>query len=450
MVLFIVAMGSALSAITFSAINVALPSIAAEFPSSALLVSWVPTSFVLTNAILILPFGRLADAIGRKRVYLTGIMTFCVTSFLVTLSTSMEWIIFFRVLQAVGTAMLQACGMAIVTGVFPPRIRGLAIGMAASSLYVGMSIGPLVGGLLTESYGWRSVFYSQIPFSVLLVGLIVGRFKGEWRADNRTEFDWIGFALLATTLTSLIVGVSRIPERSSIALIGIAIVSGIVFVAAQLRFEHPLLPLKAIGANKVFRESALTQMSMYAGVYPMVFLLSLYLQYLLGLSPSEAGLMLVIQAVVMAVTAPITGRLSDGFMPQKIAAVGSIVAGIGYFSLCWLDYDTPLIRISASLSLVGLGLGLFTIPNYNAALSAVPAERLSTASAVMSLARHIGNIIGVGVTLTLIAIFLGVNEINPSTYDQFLVTVRGAFAFSCAVTFLSAWLTVDIWRKRVL
>lgn len=429
--LLVVSLSYFLFATTLTGVNVALPSLAHEYTASAILLSWVPTAYVLTNAILILPFGRLADNIGRKRLFFTGVVVFGLASYLVTVAANMQWIIACRVLQAVGASMFQATGMAIVTAVFPTNRRGFGLGICSSSIYLGMSTGPFIAGWLTESFGWRSVFYFQLPFSALIIILISLWLKGEWRNSEKLHFDWLGLLLLAFTLCCLLLGVSWIPNLSSMILIPLSVIGAVAFIYSQMNVRQPLLRLREITRNSVFRHSMMILLIVYAAAYPVTFVLSLYMQMLLGMTPQEAGILLVTSSVVMALSAPLAGRLSDRIAPQKLVLVGSAIAAVGYFILYWVDFQTTVIQLVLSLSLIGLGMGLLGSPNQNAAFSSVSEDRLGSTSAVISLGRNLGNIMGLGMALSLMAIFVGKQDIAPTNFEQFLLMVRFTFAFSC-------------------
>ena len=429
-----------LTAITNSGAVLAVPSIAEEFPASAVQLSWIPTIFVMTNVILILPFGRLADRIGLKRIYLAGIVTFSVASFVATLGDSMAWVIAMRGCQAVGTAMMQACGMAIVGSVFADQQRGTAVGIAASCLYFGLSVGPLLGGELTDAFGWRSVFYFPMVFAGLVCGVIVLRLRGEWRSDEPLTFDWLGLLLFATTIVCIMIGVSSLPAGGRVGLIAVGVVTGIAFVRSQWVRPNPMLRIRAIVDNRVFRQAVMAQMAMYCAIYAVIYLMSLYLQYIKAVGAGEAGRILIFQALLMAVTAPLAGRAADRFSARILSTAGSLLAALGYFGLCWIGDDTAFGFIMLCLSLIGVGMGLFSTPNYKAALAAVPSDRLASATAVMNSARNLGNIAGMAIVLSLIALMVGGEAIAPPSYARFLIAVQCAFAVSCASALWAAWI----------
>jgi len=442
-----VSAGNFLTAMSNSGITLSLPAIAAEYPATAVQLSWVPTIFVLTNAILILPFGRLADRVGLKRVYITGMVLFSLACAAAAVAPDFNWIIALRALQACGAAMLQACGMAIVMQLFPQNRRGTAIGIGASCLYLGLSVGPPLGGFITDTLGWRATFMVPLPFSVIVIGLIVLFLRQEWRNDEPINFDVVGFALLAASLILLMMGVSALPahEGALMAFGGLAL--AIAFIYTQMTFKNPLLRLKAIVGNRVFSRSALFQMNMYAAAYSVMYLVSLYLQYIKGLSASMAGTAMLVQATLMAIVAPLAGRIADSTSPRLISTCGSAAAALGYLGLVSVGFETPLVLVYGCLALVGIGMGMFTSPNYKLALGAVPSDRLATGTAVINSARNVGNIIGMSVVLMLVALRLSGEQIAPANYDDFLSAVRGAFVFSFGSALMAALLGLKELRR---
>lgn len=442
-----IALSYILTALSLSGMNVALPSIAREFPASAVLLGWVPTAFLLANAILVLPSGRLAERIGPKRVYLAGLFIFGVSHYLVTLAADIYWIIALRAVQALGAAMAQACGMAILHTLFPADRRGLVIGICASSIYFGLAAGPFVAGLLTHAFGWRSVFYFQLPLVLLLIWLLRPRLPHADGSGERRPFDWPGFALLGVALTAIMTGISLLPGLHSLPIVGLGLLLAAAFCRHQWHAEHPLLHLRAIAGNRPFRDALVVILAMYAAAFPLMFTLSLYLQFVRGMSASQAGAMLVVQAVVMSLTAPLAGRFSDRLPPVRLAAAGSGFAALGYGVLCWLERDTHMLQVALGLALVGLGMGLFSSPNQNAAYSAVRPERLAMATAVLNLSRNVGNMIGMGAALGLIALLVGPDDITPANHDAFLLAARLMFLFSLLAVLLAVAVGVKRWRN---
>ncbi|MDB2554936.1 MFS transporter, partial [Porticoccaceae bacterium] len=210
--LLVVCAGSMMSPLTLSSVNIAMPAMAAELQADARLVSWLPTIFLVSNVALILPFGKLADNIGRKRIYMIGLLVTVITSLGAAMAASIEGILFFRFIQGGASAMTLGTGVAIISSLYPANKRGMAIGINSACIYIGLTIAPALGGIVTEIWGWRSVFLMPAPIAVLLVALIAVFVKGEWRADSRVPFDWQGALIFAAGTTLLVISLTGLPH----------------------------------------------------------------------------------------------------------------------------------------------------------------------------------------------------------------------------------------------
>ena len=439
LVLISICLTSFLNSVTNSSVNVATPSIASALQANAILVSWIPTSFLLSSVVMLLPAGRLADIHGRKKLYIGGIIVFSITSVLAALSVSIEMLLVIRLIQGIGSAMIFATGLAIVTSVFPAERRGASLGIASASVYFGLSCGPLIGGWFTEVYGWRSVFLFPVPFSLLACALIIVNLKGEWKSSSPTGVDWLGGMIFAVWSSALFMGVSTLPGTVSYVLLGIGVAGVVLFYYQQTHSKNPLVRFRAIMDNHVFFRSLMASICTYASNYPLIFLISLYLQFNQGLSPHDAGQIMVLQAITMAILAPIAGRLSDRFEPRIIATTGCLIMACAFGLLDQIDSDTSLYYIAACLMTLGFGFGLFTTPNNNAALSSVDRERLGIATALLNLSRVIGNMTGIAMVMILVSLIIGHAELKPEQYPALLITIRWALALSCIYTIAGAW-----------
>ena len=348
-----------------SAINIAIPSIGSEFSADVILLSWIPTAYLLAAAVFAVPFGRIADIYGMKKIFTRGIIIFTISSFLCAVSPSIISLILFRVLQGVGSAMIFVTGLAIITSVYPPGERGKAIGINIASVYIGLSLGPVLGGILTQYFGWRSLFIAVIPLGLLVLVLTIFKLKGEWAECRGESFDFSGSIIYSVALVILIYGFSLLPSEIGIILVILGIIGIIGFAIFELRVKNPVFEVRLF-KNITFGFSSLAALINYSATFAVVFLLSLYLQYIKGLSPQFAGLILVSQPVVMAFTAPVAGRLSDKFSPGLIASIGMTITTISLFFLIFLSETTSYVYIILVLIILGVGLGLFSSPNTNA------------------------------------------------------------------------------------
>ena len=258
----------------------------------AVTLAWIATSFLIAVAIFMLPAGRLADIHGRKKVFLIGVVGWTVFSLLCGLSTSGPMLIVFRTLQGAAGAMFFEISMAIVTSVYPPQERGHALGINIAAVYCGLAMGPTAGGILTQHLGWRSMFFVNTLLGVVIVSLILSKMKAEWAEVRGERLDLVGSVIFAVALMAVMYGFSGLPGGLGAALIVAGIVCLIAFVLWERRVSNPVLNINLFLSNPVFALSILAAFTNYAATAAITFLLSLYLQFVRGLDPQTAGLVL--------------------------------------------------------------------------------------------------------------------------------------------------------------
>ena len=426
-VLFIALLSGFITPFDGSAVNIALPSISAEFHMDAVSLSWVSTAYLLAAALFLVPFGRIGDIYGRKRVFLWGIATFTIASFLVTLVPSTNLLILVRTVQGLGGAMIYGTSIAILTSVFPPGDRGKALGIYTTAVFVGLMAGPLLGGLLTDYFSWRSIFFVNIPLGILACILIFWKLDGEWADCAGERFDLAGSAIYAGALVAVMYGFSLVPDILGIALIVIGLAIGVLFVLYEMRIPAPVLDMRLFSGNRVFAFSNLAALINYSATYAVTFLLSLDLQYTKGFSPEEAGLVLIVQPAAMALLSPIAGKLSDRIDPQIVASAGMAIGAVALFFLSSVNASTSLTCIILCLVLFGIGLGLFSSPNINAIMSSVEKRSYGVASGMNGTMRVIGQMLSMGIAMMLFSLVIGRVEITPAYYPQFITALQYAF-----------------------
>ena len=420
-------LSSFLTAFMGSSLNIALPRLGRELGLNAVLLGWVATVYLLAAAVFLVPFGRLADIHGRKKVYLWGIATFGVASLLCGVATGPGPFLAFRVLQGLGAAMIFGTGTAIVTSVYPPQERGRALGISIASVYVGLSAGPFLGGLLTEQWGWRSIFFADVAIAVVALGMVLARLEGEWAEARGEAFDWRGSLIYGAAVVALMYGLPRVPGADGIGLVAAGLLGLGAFVWWEGRVGSPVLEIGLFAQSRVFAFSSLAALINYSATAAVGFLMSLYLQYLGGPSPQRAGLVLVIQPVVQALFAPLAGRLSDRVEPQVVASAGMGLTALGLLLLTFLGPATPLAYIYAALVLLGLGFGFFSSPNTNAIMGAVEKRYYGVASAIVATMRLLGQMLSMGIATLLLALYVGQVQMAPPVYPLFLRAVHAAF-----------------------
>jgi len=432
-VLVVAALSPFLTTFMGSSINIALPSIGHEFQMGAVLLGWVATAYILGSAACLLPFGRLADIYGRKRILTCGIFIFTIASLLLAFTPSATVLIALRAVQGIGGAMIFTTGIAILTSVFPTGERGKALGINAAATYLGLSLGPVLGGLLTQNFGWRSIFLVVVPMGATVIALIFSRLKGEWAEARGEKFDLTGSVIYGLALTGIIYGFSVLPAMWGIWLIILGASGIFAFVQREAKADSPLLDINLFRRNRGFAFSNLAVLLNYSAAYAVSFLLSLYLQYIKGLSPQSAGLILVAMPIVQAGFSPVAGRLSDRIEPQILASVGMGLVTIGLSLFIFLGQNTSLGFIIASLILIGLGFGFFASPNTNAIMSSVKQRFYGVASATLSTMRQVGMSFSMGTAMLLFAIYIGKVEITPEYYPLFLSSTKIAFIIFTAL-----------------
>ncbi len=410
-----------------SAVNIGLPAIEKEFQTDAVLLSWVATSYLLAAAVSMLPSGKLADIYGRKRIYLLGIFVFTISSLLSAISTSAPMLIFFRVFQGAGSAMIFATGIAILTSVFPPHERGRVLGIAVAAVYAGLSCGPFFGGWLTHLLGWRSLFLVNIPLGVVIIVLVLWKLKGEWIGAAGESFDLAGSVVYGIGVIAIMYGISRLPAVFSILLILIGLAAFAVFVKLETRVEHPVFEVDLFITNRVFAFSCLAALIHYSATFAVAFLLSFYLQYLKGLSPQGAGMVLIAQPIMMALFSPLAGKLSDRIEPRVIASSGMAITALGLMFLIWIHKGTGLGFVVASLMILGFGFALFSSPNMNAIMSAVDKRFYGIASGSVGTMRLLGQMFSMAIATLIFALFIGRAHITEAYFPALLKSVRLGF-----------------------
>jgi MFS family permease len=426
-VLIVTAFAAFLTPFLSSAVNLALPSIGKDLHANAIGLGWVISSFILSAAMFLLPFGRLADIIGRKKMFSTGILLFTITTSLIVFSGSITSLIVLRILQGLSSAMIFGTSMAILTSVFQPGERGRAMGINITATYLGLSCGPVIGGLLTQYIGWRSIFAFLIPFGIIALILIKRRIKTEWADAAGETFDWRGSAIYGIALAGLMYGFSKLPSYTGWLFIAVGAAMTIVFLFVEKNLTHPVFDIRLFLQNRVFAFSSLAALINYSATSAIGFFMSLYLQYLKGLDARTAGLIMISQPVAMTILSPFAGKLSDKKNPGVIASAGMALTASGLILLCFISSLTPDFIIVLLLILMGIGFGLFTSPNSNAIMSSVEKRYLGVASGVVGTMRMIGQMMSMGIAMMLISLYIGKDTLNPDTYPALINTMRTGF-----------------------
>lgn len=424
--LVVITMGAFLVPFLSSSLNVALPAMGKELGMGAVMLSWVSSAYLLAAAVFLVPFGRLADITGRKRIFSLGVVLYTASSALAALAPSAATLILCRVLQGISGSMFSA-GVAILTTLYPPGERGRALGINITATYLGLSLGPFLGGFLTQHLGWRSLFWANLPLGAAMLALILATMKGEWVEARGEAFDWAGSAIYGASLVALMMGFTRLPALWGGGLVFLGLIGLAGFIAWEIRCPSPVMDVRIFLGNAAFSFSNLAALIHYSATFAISFLLSLYLQYIRGLSPQQAGVLLVAQPVIMALFSSPAGKLSDRLEPRVVASLGMALSVLGLFLLTLLRVDTSHLVIVADLMLLGFGFALFSAPNTNAVMSSIEKKHYGVASATLGTMRLLGMMTSMGAVAMILALHIGKAAITPAVHLQFLRSTQAAF-----------------------
>jgi EmrB/QacA subfamily drug resistance transporter len=400
LVLIAIGMSTFMSALDTSVVNTVLPVINKSFGSEIAKVEWVVIIYLLIVSGLLLSFGRLGDIRGHKTVFLAGFSIFIISSALCGWAPSIEALIGFRGFQALGAAMLSANSPAILTKNFPSSQRGQALGLQATMTYLGLTVAPSLGGWLTDLVSWRAVFYINVPVGLIAFFLAWKFIPQDKITGSRDSFDLPGAFIFMAGLIALLLAMNQGYAWGwySTPILGLFLFSGVSlasFIFVENRSQSPILDLHLF-RNRVFSASVVSAILNYIAVFSILLLLPFYLLQGRGLSPSQAGLILTIQPIVMAIVAPISGSISDRIGTRLPTVFGMAILSLGIFLMSRLGPLTTIYEVGFALTIVGFGTGTFISPNNSAIMGAAPHERQGIAAGMLAAARSTGMVLGVG------------------------------------------------------
>jgi EmrB/QacA subfamily drug resistance transporter len=403
-VLLAIGISTFMSALDGSVVNTALPVISAFFSTDLSSIEWVVTIYLLVLSGLLLSFGRLGDLRGHKTVFISGFGIFIISSALCGFAPSLAWLIFCRGIQALGAAMLSANSPAILTKSFPGTQRGQALGLQATMTYLGLTVGPTLGGWLTDQFSWRAIFYINIPVGLIALWMGLRHIPSDAHLrDARTateRFDLTGAGLFIVGLVMLLFGLNQGHALgwNSLPILGTlsaALVILTLFILFERRVTHPMLDL-TLFKNKLFSISVISAILNYICLFSILFLMPFYLIQGRGFSPSQAGLLLSVQPIAMAIIAPLSGTLSDRIGVRLLTSLGMGILAAGIFMQSRFDTQTLPIHLAVGLAITGLGTGIFVSPNNNGLLGSAPRHRQGIAAGILATSRNVGMVLGIG------------------------------------------------------
>ncbi|MHB1125583.1 MAG: MFS transporter [Bacillota bacterium] len=420
-----VATGTFMATLDGSIVTVALPTISAGFRANLEVLQWVITAYLLTISSLLLVFGRLADILGRKKVYSTGFLVFVVGSLLCGFATNVGMLIATRIIQAVGASMLMANGMGLVTSAFPPQERGRALGTVGLFVAVGSLAGPSLGGLLVSAFGWPSIFLVNLPVGI--IGYVMGQYilPLEPAVAKRERFDLPGALLFSIGIVTLLLGFSNGQRLGWSSPLVIAVLTGavlllILFYMNERRVDSPMIDLNLF-RNRIFFTGTVAALISFVAMFCANILIPFYLDGVLRFTPKQIGLAMTPFPLGMALVAPFSGWLSDHIGPIALTTGGMAVNALGLVLLSFLGPSASFFQVGFYLAMLGIGMGMFQSPNNSSIMGSVPHHKLGIAGGINALVRNVGMVTGVAFAVSLFTA-LGGNS-HPGTAREVAVFI---------------------------
>lgn len=451
-----VGLGVLMFTLDTSIVNIALPTLVQEFQTTFATIEWVVLSYLLVVTALVLGAARLGDMIGKKRLYLGGLIVFTISSLLCGLSPTVGYLIGFRALQGLGAVMISALGAAIVTEAFPAAERGRALGIIGAVVSLGIALGPTVGGILIAVSNWRMIFLVNVPIGIFASFVVARNVPSNRHSMAQQRFDWAGLIIMAVTLISFALGMTHGQETGfghplTLGLLAIAAIGLTVFIRVESRLHMPLLELSLL-RNRQLSLSLLTGVLVFIVIAGTIFILPFFLELVLNYPTAHVGLLLAVSPVLGGIVAPFSGNLSDRFGTRSISLIGLILMVFGCLLMSTFHAQMTDLGFILRVAPFGIGLGMFQSPNNSAILGSVPPERLGIASGLLSLTRTLGQTTGVPL---LGAIFAGVvlmhstaAGVTDAPPQALVVGVQTTFRLAAAVLAIAVSLVFVLWRSQ--
>ena len=419
--------------------NLSLVSIDEDFNVGSHNLAYVNSAFLLASVIFMVPFARLADIIGKKRMFVIGLVIVTVGCFVACLAPNFWFIVLGRAVIGCGAASLATVSISMLTDVTPKGRRGAVMGYNVMFIYMGLSLGPAIGGALNELIGWRLLFLITVPLAAISILIITTGFKGEIRSDPNGTFDTHSSMVYGIAILLTMGGIMNLPSVWSIVAVAVGMILMIRFVRLQMGNPNCLLNMDLF-RYWPFTGSCIAAFMSYASSYCISFFLALYLQSIGQLTSAEAGLVMVVQPLVQCISSPLFGKLTDR-LENKILlpTLGMIITAVGLVFYATLSMDTPLYVILLAMVICGIGFSMFSAPNTTLIMSSVPKRYSSEASGVVSVMRQAGMMVSIGIAMFFITIIMGsMDNLNPDTYESFLQVISYSFTVCLAMCIIGA------------
>lgn len=438
-ILYVALLTSFMTTFMGSALNLSIPNMEADFQVGAATVGWVITAYTLTVAACSVPFGKLADVVGRRKILIPGIGIFGICTLGCAFASNIWILLVLRILQGIGAAMIFATNNPILISAYPPTERGHVLGMSTAAVYVGLSVGPVIGGFLNHHLDWHSVFFLTVILALasfaLSVKAIPADIDAAQTASKGPKADLAGNLLYIVCIAITLYGLSSLSTLSygwAILLTGLLL--GAAFVKAEAKAENPVIRISMFTEDKAFAFSNIAALLNYGATFAISYLMSIYLQVIMGYTSQTAGLILIAQPLMQALFSPMMGKLSDRIPPYKLATAGMSFCVVGLILFAMVGLETSIIFIVAALMLSGFGFALFSSPNTNAVMSCVQPKDYSVANSILSTMRTVGQSSSMAVVTIVVGMTMGSQALTaaePATLVHTMHIIFGIFIALC-------------------
>jgi EmrB/QacA subfamily drug resistance transporter len=453
LVLAITCIGALMGPLDSTIVSVSLPTISSSLHIDYATSIWIPTAYLVTLASLLLTIGRLSDIRGRKPIFIIGFVVFVTGSFLCSIAQDGGQMVLFRIIQGCGGAFIMATSTAIVTSAFPPQERGKALGINAMFVYIGLSLGPPLGGLLTGALGWPSIFWVNVPIGIVVIILAMWKIKEPEQLRQTKRFDLSGAITFGIGLVSLLVALTKAEDLGwgsplVLGLLVLCVLSlTIFFLIERKKGREAMLDLELITKNRLFAMANISTLLNYTAYFGVSFILAFYMQRVLGYSLYLTGLVLLSMPLTMSILSPLSGWASDRLGSRVLASTGMILIGIGLLLLSTLNEASGTFVLLVYLLILGIGMGLFSSPNTSAVMGCVRKDQLGVASGTLSTMRTVGQSLSLGIMGALIAVVASAATVSqifaggalpPAAEGEFINGMALAFQVSALIAFIGA------------
>jgi EmrB/QacA subfamily drug resistance transporter len=451
MVLGTVGIAQFMGPFMLTSVGVALPALGRELSATAVQLGLVEQLYVVSLAMFMLIFGRLGDITGQRKLYLAGLFIFTLFTFSLGYAGSIRMVMIFRFVQGIGSSMVLSGSMALVAAAYPPERRARKIGLVSACTYAGLSTGPVIGGYVTLHFGWRHVFLLAVPIGLAAIIMCLCGMREMPKNASGEAMDWRGSLAYAVSVCLVMTGAVHAKERFlGLPMIVSGIAGLIAFIRMEKRSQSPLLDVALLSKNRFFTLSCLAAMGNYAATFGLIFLMSLFLQYALALSPRQAGLVLLMQPLMQFAASPVAGRLAERFDLTSVATAGMLASSAGLLLAAFtLGPDVPIWLVVLELMLIGAGFGIFITPNSTAIMGSVERRQFGVASGMIGAMRTLGMAVSLTTISLILSLFMGREEITRETLPAFLLSMRTGLVSYAVFSCLGVILSLGRGRKTI-